>query len=173
VDYAYPWSDLIARFKFQGEVAWAHWLAQVMWQTPGIEQPWEAVDWVVPMPMTPQRLAERGYHPAWLLTEALLSAAPITHQPGALVDGLVRLSHGKHQHDLPRAQRLINPSLACVTHPKHANRWLGSHVLLVDDVCTTGASLEAAAQALRQAGAAKISAWVLARTPPRHGDAPL
>jgi ComF family protein len=173
VDYAYPWSGLIARFKFRGEVAWAPWLARAMWQTPGIEQHWESVDWLVPMPMAPQRLAERGYHPAWLLTQALLSTVSNTHQPIALVDGLVRLGHGEHQHNLPRAQRLVNPSLACVAHPKHASRWLGSHVLLIDDVCTTGASLEAAAQALRQAGAAKVSAWVLARTPPHHGDAPL
>jgi predicted amidophosphoribosyltransferase len=118
--------------------------------------------------MTPERLAERGHHPAWLLTQALRSAMPHAHPPPALADGLVRLQHGEHQHDLPRAQRLLNPSLACVTHPQHASRWLGAHVLLIDDVSTTGASLQAAARALRQAGAAKVSAWVLARTPPHQ-----
>lgn len=168
VDYAYPWSGLIARFKFRGEVGWASWLAQVMLQTPGAEHCWEGVDWLVPMPMTPERLVERGHHPAWLLTQALRAAMPSAHPPPALADGLVRLQHGEHQHDLPRAQRLLNPSLACVSHPQHASRWLGAHVLLIDDVCTTGASLQAAARALRQAGAAKVSAWVLARTPPHH-----
>jgi predicted amidophosphoribosyltransferase len=42
----------------------------------------------------------------------------------------------------------------------------GQHVALVDDVMTTGATLEAAATALRRAGAARVDAWVVARTPP-------
>ena len=173
VDYAFPWSGLMARFKFRDEVAWADWFAQAMWDAPGAPQRWSGVDWVVPMPMTPQRLSDRGYHPAWLMAQALLNKVPLEHRPPALADGLVRLSEGEHQHDLPRAQRLVNPGLACVAHPRHAPRWLGSHVMLIDDVCTTGASLQAAARALKQAGAAKVSAWVLARTPPQRGLGPL
>lgn len=173
VDYSYPWSGLVARFKFGDEVAWAPLFAHTMWQTMNTPQAWAQVDWVVPMPMTRQRLAQRGYHPAWLLTQALLQLAPHSHKPGALVDGLARLGNGEHQHKLPRSQRLTNPGLACVAHPKHAQRWLGAHVMLIDDVCTTGASLQAAARALKQAGAAKVVAWVFARTPPQRGASPL
>ena len=163
----------MARYKFRDEVAWASWFAQAMWQAPGASQRWAGVDWMVPMPMTPKRLSDRGYHPAWLMTQALLAQGPRPSRPAALEDGLVRLSDGEHQHDLPRAQRLVNPGLACVAHPRHAPRWLGSHVMLIDDVCTTGASLQAAARALKQAGATKVSAWVLARTPPHRGLGPL
>ena len=163
----------MARYKFRDKVEWADWFAQAMWDAPGAPQRLSGVDWVVPMPMTPQRLSDRGYHPAWLMAQALLDKVPLEHRPPALADGLVRLSEGEHQHDLPRAQRLVNPGLACVAHPRHASRWLGSHVMLIDDVCTTGASLQAAARALKQAGAAKVSAWVLARTPPHRGLGPL
>lgn len=173
VDYAYPWSGLMARYKFRDEVAWASVFAQAMWRPQGANHRLTGVDWLVPMPMTQQRLAERGYHPAWSLTQALLKTVPAALRPGAVVDGLVRLSHGEHQHELPRSQRLVNPSLACTAHPKHAQRWLGSHTMLIDDVCTTGASLQAAARALKQAGAAKVSAWVFARTPPQRGSWPL
>jgi predicted amidophosphoribosyltransferase len=107
------------------------------------------------------------------MTQALLAQGPRPNKPTALADGLVRLSDGEHQHDLPRAQRMVNPGLVCVAHPRHATRWLGAHVMLIDDVCTTGASLQAAARALKQAGVAQASAWVLARTPPLRGLGPL
>lgn len=167
VDYAYPWSGLMARFKFRGEAAWATVFAQAMLRPEGAAHRLADIDWLVPMPMSEQRLAQRGYHPAWLLTQALLQASPRAHRPPAVANGLVRLGHSEPQHELPRAQRLTNPGLACVGHPLHAQRWLGAHIMLIDDVCTTGASLQAAARALRQAGAARVSAWVLARTPPQ------
>ncbi len=173
VDYAYPWSGLIARFKFRQEVAWAHVFAQIMLTPPQARARLLGVDWLVPMPMTPQRLAERGYHQAWALTQALLQWLPTDHRPGALPNALVRLSDGEHQHALPRAERWRNPHLRCVVHPDHASRLLDAHVLLIDDVCTTGASLHAAAQALRQAGVARVSAWAFARTAHTDTEPPL
>jgi len=173
VDYAYPWSDWISRFKFRQELAWAPVFAQAMLQAQHEARPWIQVDWMVPMPIAPSRLQDRGYDQAWVLSQALSEALPAAQRPPVIAQGLVRLSDGEHQHDLSRANRLNNPHLTCVTHPNHAHRWLDAHVLLIDDVCTTGASLQAAAQALRQAGAARVSAWVLARTPPKTKPLPL
>jgi ComF family protein len=164
VDYSYPWSGLIIRFKFHPEIALASAFAQLMLSQTGAQRRLDTADWLVPMPMTPHRLGQRGYHPAWALTQALRRGGSPAHRPGALSNGLVRLSDGQQQHALSRQARLSNPDLRCVPHPEHATRWLDAHVLLIDDVCTTGASLQAAAQALRQAGAARVSAWVFART---------
>jgi len=52
-----------------------------------------------------------------------------------------------------------------VAHPARAQHLAGRRVLLIDDVSTTGATLQAAGRALRQAGAREVSALVLARTP--------
>ena len=75
------------------------------------------------------------------------------------------------QHSLPRAQRLQNLRGAFAAHPQHRPNLAGAHVLLVDDVSTTGATLEAAAQALLDGGAARVHALVLARTPPSEPGA--
>ena len=91
--------------------------------------------------------------------QAMLDAHP-------LPQALVRLRETADQHSLPRAQRLRNLQGALAPHPGHAAAWRGGHVLLVDDVSTTGATLQAAAQCLIDGGAVRVSALVLARTPP-------
>ena len=65
---------------------------------------------------------------------------------------------------LPRAQRLRNLRGAFALEPGHAASLRGQRVVLVDDVMTTGATLEAATLALREAGVAHVTAAVLART---------
>jgi predicted amidophosphoribosyltransferase len=68
------------------------------------------------------------------------------------------------QRTLDREGRLRNVRGAFAVEPSRTARVQGRHMLLVDDVMTSGASLHAAALALRQAGAARVSALVLART---------
>ena len=160
LDYAYPWDELIGRFKFRQQPGWAHTLAQPMLQRAseaGLLQP---DTWLVPVPVSDERLAERGYNQSWELCKALQRH---THLP-ALADALVRVRQTPDQHRLAPAQRLHNLHGAFATHPQHAARMQGARVLLVDDVRTTGATLEHAARALRQAGAADVCALVLART---------
>lgn len=167
VDYAYPWDGLIARFKFRQEPGWAGPFAHRMLQTPQADALLSSCDLVAPVPLTPARLAERGYNQAWELVKALRRANAPTHQAPALADALVRLVETPDQHSLPREQRLRNLQGVFAAHPLHVARLTGLHVLLVDDVTTTGATLHAAAQALLQAGAARVSALVFARTPAR------
>lgn len=163
VDYTYPWDGLIARFKFRGEPGWAGPLASIMLRQPGVSALLGACQVMVPVPVTATRLAERGYNQSWELIKALRRQAK-NSQAQALPDALVRIGNAPDQHPLPREKRLGNLQGSFVAHPLHAARLSRNHVLLVDDVSTTGATLNSAALALRQAGAGRVSALVLART---------
>lgn len=165
MDYGYPWDNLIARFKFRQEPGWAEPLAALMWERVS-KAGLLAQDSVwVPVPVARHRLVERGYNQAWELSRALQrrSGRP------ALADALVRLGSAPDQHSLPLAQRLTNLRGAFSAHPDHIGRLRESHIVLVDDVRTTGATLEHAALALRQAGCHRIDALVFARTAQGQG----
>ncbi len=159
VDYAYPWSGLVGRFKFGGEPGWAAALATRMAQVSGVEDELRAADVVLPLPLAPRRLAERGFNQALLLARRL---AP--QKTDALL--LLRLRETGSQVALERQARERNVEGAFGVEPLRAAQLRGLRVLLVDDVMTSGASLHAAARALRQAGAARVAAVVLARTEP-------
>lgn len=163
VDYAYPWDNLIARFKFRDEPGLASMLAERMLAAPGAQDMIADSDWLVPVPLKPQRLTSRGYNQAWELVKAL--AARLTHAPAALADALVRLGDAPDQHSLQRGQRLRNLHGAFAAAPQRMEALRGKRVLLVDDVSTTGTTLHSAALALRQAGVARVQGLVIARTP--------
>ncbi|MDO9436965.1 ComF family protein [Hydrogenophaga sp.] len=169
VDYAYPWNDLIARFKFRNEPGWAGPFARQMMGSPKAAEVLSVADLVVPVPLTRARLAHRGYNQAWELVKALRRLLP--RDKPAQPDALVRLLETPDQHTLQREQRLLNLQGVFAPHPQRIHLLQKAHVLLVDDVMTTGATLHAAAHALRQAGAAQVSALVFARTPPSHARA--
>ncbi len=167
MDYAYPWDGLIARFKFRQEPGWAGPFARQMLHNPQSHTLLSQCDLIAPVPLAPARLAERGYNQAWELVKALQRRHSPRARPPALPDALVRLIEAPAQHRLSREQRLRNLQGVFAAHPMHTARLQGRHVLLVDDVTTTGATLQAAAQALLQAGANRVSALVFAHTPPR------
>lgn len=157
VSYDYPWSGLIAQYKFNGQAGWAHALAMLMRSAPWVEPALEDADLVLPMPLSRQRLAERGFNQALLLARAL--AAPKTD-----AGLLLRVRHTASQAALDRKERLVNVQGAFAVDPLLAGRLRDKRVVLVDDVMTSGASLHSAADCLRQAGATQITGLVLART---------
>lgn len=157
VGYCFPWSSLIAHYKFAGEPGWAGVFAGLLGQAPGVQQALEAAEFVVPVPLAPGRLALRGFNQSLELARLL---APAKLQ-GRL---LLRLRETLPQASLPRKERLANVQGAFAVEPLLASLVRGRRLLLVDDVMTSGASLSACAQALRTAGAAHVAAAVLART---------
>ncbi|MFN7856417.1 MAG: phosphoribosyltransferase family protein [Acidovorax sp.] len=157
VDYAYPWADALADFKFRGDPGWARALATLVRSTPWVEPALEAADRVLPVPLSADRLRVRGFNQSALLAREL---APRKTDTGTLL----RLHSTHAQSGLPRAERLRNLSGAFVVEPSRAATLCGQRVALVDDVMTTGATLHAATQALREAGVAHVTTIVLART---------
>jgi ComF family protein len=115
-------------------------------------------DLVVPVPLHPARLAARGYNQAALLGGAVAAELSLPLAARALA----RTRATPPQARLARAARLGNVAGAFRVRRPGAVR--GRRVLLVDDVSTTGATLAACAEALRAAGAAEVTALVLART---------
>jgi ComF family protein len=114
-------------------------------------------DAVVPVPLHPARLAERGYNQAALLAIEVARELEAPLWPR----GLGRVRATAQQARLDRAARRDN--VAGAFEARSARRIEGRRVLLVDDVCTTGATLAACAEALRAAGAAEVTALVVAR----------
>lgn len=158
VDYGYPWAHLLAQFKFHADPGWAGALARLMREAPGARAALAQADWVLPVPLAPGRLRERGYNQALLLARQLAAGCVHTHL-------LLRTREAEAQSHLTRAERLRNLRGAFMLEPLRAQQVAGRRVLLVDDVMTTGATLHAASAPLREAGAAHVAALVLARTP--------
>lgn len=108
------------------------------------------------MPLHRNRLRERGFNQAQEIAKPLAQAL---HIPLA-TQALQRIRDTEHQARLNGTARLTNMKQAFVAKANVA----GKRIALVDDVLTTGASLNAASIALRQAGASDVECWVLART---------
>ena len=106
-------------------------------------------------PTTPDRRRDRGFDQAELL------ARSIGRRTGVPVVGALRRLPGAHQTGLTAHDRHLAPRFVAL-------RVLAGAVLVVDDVCTTGATLTAAAVVLRAAGADQVHGLVLARTPASH-----
>ncbi|MDB5897179.1 MAG: hypothetical protein JWP41_781 [Ramlibacter sp.] len=157
VSYAYPWAGLVGRFKFQQEPGWAATLGRQMAAIEGLGPELATADFVLPMPLAPRRLAERGFNQALLLARVLDSGRTDARL-------LLRLRETGSQTALDRSSRQENVRNAFGIEPLRAAELRGRAVLLVDDVMTSGSSLHAAALALRQAGARRVCAVVLART---------
>lgn len=157
VDYGFPWERILSAYKFQGDPGWAHTLALLLRSTPWAEPALEAADRVLPLPLSPQRLRGRGFHQTLWLAQAL---APDKTDAQLLL----RVRDTPAQSSLSRAERLKNLQGAFAVAPARLPEVQGQRLVLLDDVMTTGSTLHAAASVLRQAGAAHITALVVART---------
>jgi ComF family protein len=135
-------------------------LADIMWAT------WQSYsipcDLIVPVPLHLKRVRERGYNQSALLARALGQRVGIRMANNVIC----RVRNTKPQVGLSRPERLQNMAGAFVSQ----HNLTGSpRILLIDDVCTTGATLEACAKVLLQTGAGSVHALTLARAIGRYG----
>jgi len=144
--YAFPADVLVHALKFRGELALAPFLASVLRER--VAQ----ADCIVPVPLSAQRLRERGYNQAVEIAR---------HLGGRLeIDACLRERDAPPQAGLDREARRRNVRGAFRCRRSFA----GERVAVVDDVMTTGATLDALAAALKDAGAANVTNWVVCRT---------
>ena len=150
--YAFPLDKLVQALKFNEQLFLARQLANKLVQRVDTHP-----DYVVAMPLHPLRLRKRGFNQSLELARHTANKLniPLNH-------ACLRVRDTPPQSSLPWKERGKNmrKAFACTEDLS------GKHVAVVDDVMTSGASVNALAHALRQAGARKVSAWVIARTLP-------
>lgn len=157
-----PVRQMVHALKFGGWWSVAGPLAERMAALPLPLEVTEEVRLVVPVPLSAVRLRERGYNQAEHLAVALAARRGWSCRPGALV----RSRATERQATLHPAERRANVTGAFRAVPEAAGGLRGEHVLLVDDVWTTGATAIACGAALVEAGARAYSVVTFARALP-------
>lgn len=152
--YAFPIDKLVQSFKYGHRLALAGYFGrQLAWLSEI-----GAADLIIPLPLHPLRLRERGFN------QALELARPVGKACRIPIDArsCSRIRHTAIQADLPWRERARNVRGAFHCTSDYTNKRL----LLVDDVMTTGASLNELARTLKLHGAAQVALLVVARTMP-------
>lgn len=167
---ARPWSKGRAALIYKEN---ARSLVLALKHADRIDLAWPAAAWMVhaarpmleqgmlvaPVPMHWFRFVKRRYNQAALLSGAIAKLSGLDHCP----DLLLRHRSTGSQDGLSRDGRFSNMAGALSAHPRREERIAGRHILLVDDVMTSGATLAAATEACLAKGASNVSVLVMAR----------
>ena len=149
--------ELVHHFKYADQPYLAAYLAQYMDQSFEKYTELSEAELLIPVPLHKKKQSHRGYNQSELLARELAKTRTMALDTTCLI----RSRNTPSQTEFGREGRLANMSGAftCV----NASAVKGKVVLLIDDVATTGATLEGCAQALKEAGAKKVMAYTLAR----------
>lgn len=154
--FAGPLRNALHRLKYRRDIALGEALARHL-----IEM-LEALNWtidqVVPVPLGLARQAERGYNQAALLAKPLALGCHLDYNPGSLL----KIRNTPSQVGLSFEQRWVNVAGSFEAISKQV---AGKSLLVIDDVVTSGATINACAEALLAAGASQVYALTLARAP--------
>ena len=149
--YGFPVDRLIQALKYQHRLALAPWFARALLASPPPEG-----DLMLALPLAERRLGERGFNQALEIARPLAQALSLALP----LETCVRAHDGAPQASLPWKERQKN-----VRGVFECRKDLtGKSVIVVDDVMTTGATLNEFARTLKKHGAARVTNWVVART---------
>jgi ComF family protein len=149
--YAFPVDALIHAFKYRGNLYLAPVLANLL-----AAEITDKPDLIVAMPLSDSRLRERGFNQAHELARHLAARIGVP----LLGRGCRKVANTSPQASLPWAERARNVRGAFVCDASLTGR----NVAVVDDVMTTGATLNELARNLKRAGASRVTGWIVART---------
>lgn len=160
VDYSAPLDQVVIALKFGGRLAMAPLFARLvrdaLLHTPEAPLP----DVLIPVPLGSERLRQRGFNQALEIARPLSRALGIELQPRLAL----RLRETDAQSTLHPEQRRKNMRGAFSVSPAFVDRIGGRHIGVVDDVMTTGETLNEFAGTLKRFGAARVTNFVFART---------
>lgn len=153
--YQAPLDRWLHLYKNKNKTEWANNLSRLMLNRPPQNLP--DIDAVTYVPSSRFSLLKRGFNPAELMAIQLADNLGLP-----LIRKLTYRSYSKQQKELNRQQRIANVRTSFSRGKATLN---GEHILLIDDVMTTGSTAHTVSKLLKQAGAAKVTVWCLARTP--------
>ncbi|MEB0139022.1 MULTISPECIES: ComF family protein [unclassified Undibacterium] len=167
-DYLAPQDQLVLALKFGQRLALAPLMARLLHQAirqadreDGASVPLLQPAALLPVPLHRRRLCERGYNQALEIARPLARALDST----LYIDGLQRCRDTEPQSRLTLSERKKNLRHAFLITPALLPHIAGAHLAVVDDVMTSGATLQTIARLLKRHGAASVSNYVFARTP--------
>jgi ComF family protein len=157
--YDFPVDRLIQQFKYRNMLHLADTFATLFNQKHSALNQVHKIDLIIAMPMHSTRLKDRGFNQALEMMRIIAKNTRIKYDFKACT----RIKHTPPQASLPLKERIknIHGVFSC---PQNLQ---GLNIAIVDDVMTTGASLNELAKTLKQAGAVRVECWVMARTLPR------
>ena len=151
------------RYKYGNTLNISHTFGQLLTE----KSPFEAVDLIIPMPMHPTRLKERGFNQALEIAKVLSKNSKQKLDYAKLdYTSVTRQTLTPPQASLPLKERVKNIKGAFKVNTEIIDKLAGKRIAIVDDVMTTGASLNELAKTLKKAGASHVECWVIARTMP-------
>lgn len=156
--YKEPMSEMVQRLKYKREFQFLDWMTNALLQVYQREYSGENFALIIPVPLHWRRLLWRGYNQALILAKPLSKKLGIPLAP----DILVRTRHTSHQVGLSPAKRKEN--IKASFRVKNRNLVEGKKILLVDDIVTTGVTVDEAAKTLKKSGADRVCVLALART---------
>lgn len=165
LDYRFPWDGLLQHFKYHQALELRESLLERLnsaLTAADVSTP----DWLLPVPLSAERLRERGYNQSHELARALARRRGLRCEP----DMLLRVRHNPAQAALKLEARAANVRGVFAIEPLRAARLRGTSVALLDDVMTSGSTMFELARVLLQGGVMSVQAWVIARTPEPGDD---
>lgn len=151
--YDYPLNTMLQRYKYQQTLHIAKTFSSLMEDAFSTTK---SFDRIIPMPLHPKRLAERGFNQSLEIAKLLAKKLRIQLDTGSCS----RIKFAPPQASLPLKTRIKNMRGAFRCDESLA----GQRIVLLDDVMTTGASLHELASTVKSAGASHVECWVIART---------
>lgn len=153
--YAYPVDRLIQRLKYSGDLSVGRVLGELFSERLYSERRSRLPEVIVPVPLATGRYRTRGFNQAIELAETIAKSSGLEFQP----DIVERTRETQEQAGLPRKQRRRNvrDAFKVIRRPQQ------SHIAILDDVVTTGSTVNELAKVLRRAGVETIEVWAIAR----------
>jgi len=160
--YDYPVDAMIQRYKYGDILSLSQTFGQLMSEKIDVTNTSNPIDLIIPMPMHTKRLKERGFNQALEIAKVLNQYLTLKSARKLDYKSVIRQTLTPPQASLPLKDRVKNIKGAFKVNTNLS----GKRIAIVDDVMTTGASLNELAKTLKQAGATHVECWVIARTLP-------